>query len=156
MGRTGQMFGYMEAGIEPDVVCVAKGVASGLPLGVTVWKADERDWGPGSHASTFGGNPLSCVAALATIDLLESELMANAGRVGGFAEGGAAGHGARAGRPSDDVRGRGLMVGAEIVGPDGEKAAGAAQRQWWRPATAGAWSSWAAARTPSASVRRWC
>ena len=120
MGRTGQMFGYMEAGIEPDVVCVAKGVASGLPLGVTVWKVDERDWGPGSHASTFGGNPLSCVAALATIDLLESELMANAARVGGFVKAELQAMAAR--RPAiGDVRGRGLMVGAEIVGTNGEK-----------------------------------
>jgi len=121
MGRTGKMFAFMEAGIEPDVVCMAKGVASGLPLGVTVWQADERDWGPGSHASTFGGNPLACVAALATIDLLEGELMVNASRVGAYIRSElhrlAATH-----RLIGDVRGRGLMLGAEIVGEDGRKA----------------------------------
>jgi 4-aminobutyrate aminotransferase len=121
MGRTGRMFGFMEAGIEPDVVCMAKGIASGLPLGATVWRADERDWGPGSHASTFGGNPLACVAAQVTIDLVEGDLMANAARVGAIFKADlqrmALAH------PSlGDVRGRGLMLGAEIVGPGGEKA----------------------------------
>ncbi len=121
MGRTGKMFGFMESGIVPDVVCMAKGIASGLPLGVTVWRADERDWGPGSHASTFGGNPLACVAAQVTVDLIERELMANATRVGGIIK-------AELQRMAQehpvigDVRGRGLMLGAEIVGRGGEKA----------------------------------
>jgi 4-aminobutyrate aminotransferase len=121
MGRTGKMFGFMEAGIEPDVVCMAKGIASGLPLGVTVWRADARDWGPGSHASTFGGNPLACVAAKVTIDLVEQELMANAGRVGAIMKAELQ-RMALAHAIIGDVRGRGLMLGAEIVGPGGEKA----------------------------------
>ncbi len=121
MGRTGKMFAYVEAGIEPDVVCIAKGVASGLPLGVTIWKSDERDWGPGSHANTFGGNPLSCVSALATLDLLQSGLMANATALGGMMKAELNAMAVR--QPAlGDVRGRGLMLGAEIVGPDGEKA----------------------------------
>jgi 4-aminobutyrate aminotransferase len=78
MGRTGKMFAIEHAGVEPDIVCLAKGVASGLPLGAIVAKADVMDWPPGSHASTFGGNPVACRAALATIDLLEREYMANA------------------------------------------------------------------------------
>ncbi len=121
MGRTGQMFGYMAAGIEPDVICLAKGVASGMPLGVTVWRADERDWGPGSHANTFGGNPLACVAAVETIGLLEKELMANAATVGGYMKAELL-RIAKSHKIIGDVRGRGLMLGAEIVGPKGEKA----------------------------------
>jgi 4-aminobutyrate aminotransferase len=78
MGRTGKMFAIEHAGVEPDIVCLAKGVASGLPLGAIVAKAHVMDWPPGSHASTFGGNPVACRAALATIDLLEREYMANA------------------------------------------------------------------------------
>ena len=120
MGRTGKMFGFMEAGIEPDIVCVAKGVASGMPLGVTVWRSDERDWEPGSHASTFGGNPLSCAAALATLDLLEEGLMDNARKVGSAMKAELE-QMARRHPIIGDVRGRGLMLGAEIVGPQGEK-----------------------------------
>jgi len=121
LGRTGKMFAYMEAGIEPDVVCLAKGIASGLPLGIMVWRSDERDWGPGAHASTFGGNPVACVAALVTLDLIERELMANAARVGAFMK---AELQSLAQRHSliGDVRGRGLMLGVEIIGPKGEKA----------------------------------
>jgi 4-aminobutyrate aminotransferase len=78
MGRTGKMFAVEHAGVEPDIVCLAKGIASGLPLGAIVAKAHVMDWPPGSHASTFGGNPVACRAALATIDLLEREYMANA------------------------------------------------------------------------------
>jgi 4-aminobutyrate aminotransferase len=72
------MFAVEHAGVEPDIVCLAKGVASGLPLGAIVAKARVMDWPPGSHASTFGGNPVACRAALATIGLLEREYMANA------------------------------------------------------------------------------
>ena len=78
MGRTGKMFAVEHYGVEPDIVCSAKGIASGMPLGAIIAKADVMDWPPGSHASTFGGNPVSCRAALATIDLLEREYMANA------------------------------------------------------------------------------
>jgi 4-aminobutyrate aminotransferase len=78
MGRTGKMFAIEHWGIEPDIICLAKGIASGLPLGAMVAKAEVMDWPSGSHASTFGGNPVSCRASLATIDLLEREYVANA------------------------------------------------------------------------------
>jgi 4-aminobutyrate aminotransferase len=78
MGRTGKMYAYEHWGIEPDIVCLAKGIASGMPLGAIVARDTVMDWPSGSHASTFGGNPVSCRAALATIDLLESEYLANA------------------------------------------------------------------------------
>ncbi len=78
MGRTGKMFAVEHYGVEPDIICSAKGIASGMPLGAIIAKANVMDWPPGSHASTFGGNPVSCRAALATIDLLEREYMANA------------------------------------------------------------------------------
>ena len=114
MGRTGKMFGIEHFGIEPDMVAVAKGVASGLPLGVTTARAEVMDWPPGSHASTFGGNPVSCAAALATIGLLKDSLMKNAAEVGAF----------MMDRLKEvqqkhaivgDVRGRGLMIGIELV-----------------------------------------
>ena len=78
MGRTGTIFAVETSGIEPDIICTAKGIASGLPLGAIIAKADVMDWPPGSHASTFGGNPVACRAALVTLDLLESEYLANA------------------------------------------------------------------------------
>jgi 4-aminobutyrate aminotransferase len=78
MGRTGKMFAVEHFGVEPDIVCSAKGIASGMPLGAIIARANVMDWPPGSHASTFGGNPVSCRAALATLDLLEREYMANA------------------------------------------------------------------------------
>lgn len=114
MGRTGKMFGIEHFGIEPDMVTVAKGVASGLPLGVTTARAEVMDWPPGSHASTFGGNPVSCAAALATIRLLKDSLMKNAAEVGAF----------MMDRLKEvqqkhaivgDLRGRGLMIGIELV-----------------------------------------
>jgi 4-aminobutyrate aminotransferase len=78
MGRTGKMFAVEHFGVEPDIICSAKGIASGMPLGAIIAKASVMDWPSGSHASTFGGNPVACRAALATIDLLEREYMANA------------------------------------------------------------------------------
>ncbi len=78
MGRTGKMFAVEHYGVEPDIICSAKGIASGMPLGAIIAKASVMDWPPGSHASTFGGNPVACRAALATIDLLEREYMSNA------------------------------------------------------------------------------
>ena len=114
MGRTGKMFGIEHFGVEPDMVAVAKGVASGLPLGVTTARAEVMDWPPGSHASTFGGNPVSCAAAMATIGLLKESLMKNAAEVGAF----------MIDRLKEvqqkhaivgDVRGRGLMIGIELV-----------------------------------------
>ncbi len=78
MGRTGRMFAVEHFGVAPDMICLAKGIASGMPLGALVARAEVMDWPPGSHASTFGGNPVACRAALATLDLLEREYLANA------------------------------------------------------------------------------
>ena len=114
MGRTGKMFAIEHYGIEPDVICLAKGIASGMPLGAIIAKADIMDWGPGSHASTFGGNPLSCVAALETIKLIEEELMANATVVGGHLKT-RLNELATRHKLIGDVRGLGLMVGMELV-----------------------------------------
>ncbi len=84
MGRTGKMFGIEHFGVEPDIITAAKGVASGLPLGVTTARADVMTWPPGAHASTFGGNPVSCAAAMATIKLLRDSLIKNAAEVGAY------------------------------------------------------------------------
>jgi 4-aminobutyrate aminotransferase len=81
-GRTGKWWAIEHSGVEPDMVCMAKGIASGMPLGICMTRADIMDWVPGSHASTFGGNPISLAAALATIDVLEREGIDNAARVG--------------------------------------------------------------------------
>src|SRR4029077_4038674 len=78
MGRTGKLFASEHWGVHGDIVCLAKGIASGMPLGAIVAKAEVMDWPSGSHASTFGGNPVSCRAALATLDLLRREYLANA------------------------------------------------------------------------------
>ncbi len=77
IGRTGKMFASEHFGVVPDIICLAKGLASGMPLGAIVSRADVMCWPPGSHASTFGGNPVSCQAALATIDLVEQEYLDN-------------------------------------------------------------------------------
>jgi 4-aminobutyrate aminotransferase len=77
MGRTGKLFAVEHWGVEPDILCLAKGIASGMPLGAIIARGDVMDWPPGSHASTFGGNPVSCRAALATLDLLAREYLAN-------------------------------------------------------------------------------
>lgn len=82
MGRTGKMFACEHFGLEPDILCFAKGIASGLPLGGFMAKADIMDWKPGQHGTTFGGNPVACAAANATIDLLEQGMMENAAVVG--------------------------------------------------------------------------
>lgn len=114
MGRTGKMWACEHAGIEPDIITVAKGVASGMPLGVMIARASVMNWTPGAHASTFGGNPVCIAAAGATMDLLEKQYIENARRMGEFIFS----------RLSDwpkkfrivgDVRGKGLMIGVEIV-----------------------------------------
>jgi 4-aminobutyrate aminotransferase len=114
MGRTGKMFGIEHFGVEPDIFATAKGIASGMPLGVCCARAEVMDWPPGAHASTFGGNPVSCAAALATIKLLRESLVANAAEVGAFLI-----EGARALMDRHaiigDVRGKGLMIGIEFV-----------------------------------------
>jgi 4-aminobutyrate aminotransferase len=93
---------------------LAKGIASGMPLGATVSQSEVMDWVPGSHASTFGGNPISCRAALATIDLLEKGLIENAASVGDYVLGKLKELQTRF-RLIGDVRGKGLMIGIELV-----------------------------------------
>jgi len=114
MGRTGKWWASEHAGIEPDIICVAKGIASGMPLSATIARASLMDWKPGAHASTFGGNPVCVAAALATMDLLETEYIENARRVGDFFIDRMADWPARH-RIVGDVRGKGLMIGVEIV-----------------------------------------
>lgn len=113
-GRTGKMWAIQHFGVEPDVVTAAKGVASGMPLGVTLARAGLMDWGPGAHASTFGGNPVCLAAALATLKLLESELIRNCAEVGAYAMEKLRKWPQRF-RLVGDVRGLGLMIGIEIV-----------------------------------------
>lgn len=122
MGRTGKMFACDHYGVEPDILCTAKGIASGMPLGAIVAKADVMDWPSGSHASTFGGNPVSCRAALVTIDLLEREYTANAAARGDQLREGLK---ALCGRfPAlANVRGLGLMTAVDVTDPaDGRPA----------------------------------
>ena len=113
-GRTGKWWAIEHTGVQPDIVCMAKGIASGMPLGVCMTRAEIMDWKPGSHASTFGGNPVSIAAALATMDILDREGIANAAKIGGqMLE-------QLRNWPSKhpivgEVRGRGLMIGIEIV-----------------------------------------
>jgi 4-aminobutyrate aminotransferase len=115
IGRTGKWFAVEHTGVQPDIVCMAKGIASGMPLGVTMTRAEIMDWVPGSHASTFGGNPVCVAAALATLDVIEREgLLANSTEVGNHMLKRMAGWPARH-RIVGDVRGRGLMIGVDIV-----------------------------------------
>ena len=114
MGRTGKMFALEHFGVKADIVNIAKGIASGLPLGVTCARADVMTWPPGAHASTFGGNPVACAASLATIDLLRSSLVQNSADVGAYMQDLAKGLMEK--HPIiGDVRGRGLMIGVELV-----------------------------------------
>jgi 4-aminobutyrate aminotransferase len=114
MGRTGRMFASEHFDLKADIVNLAKGIASGLPLGVTCARADVMTWPPGAHASTFGGNPVSCAAASATITLLKDGLVANAATVGARLSAGLRELQAR--HPLiGDVRGKGLMIGIELV-----------------------------------------
>jgi 4-aminobutyrate aminotransferase len=137
-GRTGKWFAIEHWNIEPDIICSAKALASGLPLGATIAKAKIMDWVGGSHASTFGGNPLSCVAAMAVIDVIKEErLLENAKMQGTYIlkrleelkeESSIVG----------DVRGKGLMIGVEIVAskegkkPAPEKVNEVIMRSWKR------------------------
>jgi len=114
MGRTGKWWACDHAGIEPDMVCVAKGIASGLPLSALITKADVMDWEPGAHASTFGGNPVSIAAALATLRLLDGSLIANSAAMGNRILDQMDGWRERH-KIVGDVRGKGLMIGIELV-----------------------------------------
>jgi len=138
IGRTGKWFAIEHWNVEPDIVCSAKALASGLPIGATVAKAGIMDWTEGSHASTFGGNPLSCAAATAVLDIIKEErLLENANKQGD--------HAMRRLRELQerteiigDVRGKGLMIGVELVEdkeskkPAAEKAAQVIIRAWKR------------------------
>jgi len=114
MGRTGKMFACQHWDVVPDIICLAKGIASGMPLGAIIARDEVMNWPSGSHASTFGGNPVSCRAALATLDLIEGGYMANAA---------ARGEQLRAGLRQlrqthaelGDVRGLGLMTAVDVV-----------------------------------------
>jgi 4-aminobutyrate aminotransferase len=114
MGRTGKWWASDHAGIEPDIICTAKGIASGMPLSAIIARAEVMNWVPGAHASTFGGNPVCIAASLATLGLLERQYMANAARMGDYIMK----------RTSDwtakhkivgEIRGKGLMIGIEFV-----------------------------------------
>jgi 4-aminobutyrate aminotransferase len=117
MGRTGHLLAVEHWGIEPDIVCLAKGIASGLPLGAFIARAEQMSWPPGSHGSTFGGNPIACAAGIATMDLLYGGLMENAAKVGAQLQDGlreiAAAH-----KEVTDVRGIGLMLALEFETPE--------------------------------------
>jgi 4-aminobutyrate aminotransferase len=115
MGRTGKWWASEHADIEPDMICVAKGIASGMPLSAVIAKESVMDWKPGAHASTFGGNPVSIAAAVATVGLIEREYLANAARMGEFLFRRMAEWPERH-QIVGEVRGKGLMIGVEIVG----------------------------------------
>jgi 4-aminobutyrate aminotransferase len=128
VGRTGKWWAVEHTGVEPDMICIAKGIASGMPLGITLTRAEIMDWVPGSHASTFGGNPVCVAAALATLDVIEKE-----GLLEHSAEVGAHMLQRMASWPSKlklvgDVRGRGLMIGVDIVKDKATKEYAAAER----------------------------
>lgn len=114
MGRTGKMFASDHHELKPDIVCIAKGIGSGLPIGATVARASLMDWKPGAHASTFGGNPVCIAAALKTIELLQGGLVQNSAEVGAYLKGELE----RLMQKHDcigDVRGLGMMLGVEFV-----------------------------------------
>ena len=114
MGRTGKWWAGDHAGIEPDIICVAKGIASGMPLSAMIARKSVMDWLPGAHASTFGGNPVCVAASLATLRLLEGGYIENARRMGEYIFGLLASWRGKF-RIVGDVRGLGLMIGIEIV-----------------------------------------
>ncbi len=114
MGRTGRMWASEHFGLTPDLMAVAKGIASGLPLGAMIARAEIMNWPPGAHASTFGGNPVAVAAALVTLELLEQELIANAARLGAYMLERMREWPSRFGCVGQ-VRGLGLMIGIEIV-----------------------------------------
>src|SRR5512142_112507 len=114
MGRTGKWWAIEHFGVEPDMLTIAKGIASGVPLGACLARQSIMDWERGSHGNTFGGNPISCAAGLATFELIRDEYMANAAEVGQYTLDALEEIQAR--HPSiGDVRGKGLMIGVEFV-----------------------------------------
>jgi 4-aminobutyrate aminotransferase len=138
MGRTGKWFAIEHWNVEPDIICTSKALASGLPIGATIAKAKVMDWAGGSHASTFGGNPVSCAAASAVLDIIkDEELLENANKQGTYA----LKRFEELKEQSEivgDVRGKGLMIGVELVEdkeskkPASQKAAEVILRSWKR------------------------
>jgi 4-aminobutyrate aminotransferase len=120
MGRTGRMFALEHYGIEPDMIILAKGIASGMPISAVIARDDVMKWNDGGHGSTFGGNPVSCAAALATLRLLQDGLVENAGKVGGHLMARLKALQSKH-RRIGDVRGLGLMVGIEVVKDPGTR-----------------------------------
>lgn len=120
MGRTGKMFASDHYGLKPDIVTLAKGLASGIPIGACVARADLMDWKPGAHASTFGGNPVALASALKTIELLEGGLVRNSAEVGAYIQDGLRSL-ARKHDCIGDVRGLGMMIGVEFVSGSGSR-----------------------------------
>ena len=114
IGRTGEWFACNHFGIAPDVICLAKGIASGMPLGAIVARADLMTWQPGSHASTFGGNPVACRAALATLDLIEREYLENCRQRGDQLRAGLERIAEHSANRLKDVRGLGLMLAVDV------------------------------------------
>jgi len=114
MGRTGKMFAVEHWNVQPDIIAVGKGIASGLPMGATVASTDVMSWQDGSHANTFGGNPVACESALVTIELLQRKLVANAAKLGAYLLQELAKLKGRH-RLIGDVRGKGLLIGIECV-----------------------------------------
>lgn len=114
MGRTGKWWGIEHWGVEPDIITTAKGIASGMPLGAMIARKSLMKWVPGSHGNTFGGNPVACAAALATLEVLEKGGMKNAKELGELAFGRLT----RLTQKYDsigDVRGKGLLIGIDFV-----------------------------------------
>jgi 4-aminobutyrate aminotransferase len=115
-GRTGRMWGFEHAGITPDIVCIAKGIANGLPLGAFVAPRELHErWGKGAHGTTFGGNPVSCAAGLAVLETIERERLVENGAARGAQLAGGLREIASGDPRLGDVRGRGLMLGVELV-----------------------------------------
>ena len=114
MGRTGKWWAIEHFGVEPDIITSAKGIASGLPLGACIARESVMQWPKGTHGNTYGGNPVSCAASLATIELIEEQYLANAAEVGQYTIDALEEIQMR--HPSiGDVRGKGLMIGVEFV-----------------------------------------
>ncbi|BAY48612.1 4-aminobutyrate aminotransferase [Scytonema sp. HK-05] len=119
MGRTGRLFAIEHWGVMPDIITTAKGIASGLPLGAILARPEIMTWQPGSHATTFGGNPVACAAAIATLKLLESSLMANATQMGELLQAGL--HRLSQQFPQiSPPRGKGLMVAVDLLDDEGK------------------------------------
>ena len=156
IGRTGRMFAIEHDGVQPDIIVAAKGIASGLPMGVTIARDDVMDWPVGAHSNTFGGNPVACAAALATIKLVEHSLMENAAEVGEFL---LAKLRTWPASPAPRRRSRPRVDDRHRTGPRSpdERARGRRARRARDGGVpvAGCWC-WRRARTPFASRRRSC